>query len=154
MNLKELKKMIAEEYSAYTKQVKEQDLPGMPLGGDAPGVAVSDMDVDAMGGEDSEKILKDIFDMLKDYFEGDKDDTDTAADTAADTADDADDTKDDATDDAEDVEEGKHDKDKDDLKEGHCYDEDGKPMPEAHCMEEGKKNNLQERFQKLANIIK
>ena len=40
------------------------------------------------------------------------------------------------------------------IKEGHCYDEDGKPMPEAHCMEESKKNNLQERFQKLANIIK
>ena len=67
MNLKELKAMIAEEYSNY---LAEQD---------EPTVAVSDADVDADGGEDAEETLKDIFDMLKDYFEGDDDDKDDDA---------------------------------------------------------------------------
>ena len=51
------------------------------------------------------------------------------------------------------------------IEEGHCYGEDGKPMPEGHCYEEdgslkeGVSINksakvLQERFKKLANIIK
>ena len=64
MNLEELKSMIAEEYYNY---LAEQD---------EPTVAVSDADVDADGGEDAEETLKDIFDMLKDYFEGDDDDKD------------------------------------------------------------------------------
>ena len=67
MNLKELKAMIAEEYSNY---LEEQATPS---------VAVSDADVDADGGEDAEETLKDIFDMLKDYFEGDDDDKDDDA---------------------------------------------------------------------------
>ena len=101
MKLDELKKMIAEE---YTKFQNEQM---------APGVAVSDNDVDATGDdENAEETLRDIYDMLKDYFEGD-DTTDDAGD--ADDADDAGDDVDDET-----------------------------PSDEA----------LQERFQKLANIIK
>ena len=114
MNLKELKAMIAEEYSNY---LAEQD---------EPTVAVSDADVDADGGEDAEKTLRDIFDMLKDYFEGD--------DEGAGGADDADE-----------IEEGMHDED--DKNEG-MHDEDDK--------NEGKKDkeDLQERFKKLANIIK
>ena len=113
MNLKELRRMIAEEYSNY---LAEQD---------EPTVAVSDADVDADGGEDAEKTLRDIFEMLKDYFEGGDD---TPADDAP--ADDADD----------------DDKD-DEVKEG-MHDEDDK--------NEGKKDkeDLQERFKKLANIIK
>ena len=114
MNLKELKAMIAEEYSNY---LAEQD---------DPTVAVSDADVDATGGdEDAEETLRDIFNMLKDYFEGGDD---TPADDAP--ADDADD----------------DDKD-DEVKEG-MHDEDDK--------NEGKKDkeDLQERFKKLANIIK
>ena len=100
MKLDELKKMIAEE---YTKFQNEQM---------APGVAVSDNDVDATGDdENAEETLRDIYDMLKDYFEG---------------ADDADDTADaDDTDDADDA-------------------DDEAPSDAA----------LQERFQKLANIIK
>ena len=114
MNLKELRRMIAEEYSNY---LAEQD---------EPTVAVSDADVDADGGEDAEKTLRDIFDMLKDYFEGD--------DEGAGSADDADE-----------IEEGMHDED--DKNEG-MHDEDDK--------NEGKKDkeDLQERFKKLANIIK
>ena len=108
MTLEELKKMIAEEYSVYSKKLKEQALP-------APGISVSDKDVDATGGdEDAEETLRDIFEMLKAYFEGgaEKDDTDTK-----DTAD---------ADDAEDA------------------DDDEAPKDAA----------LQERFKKLANIIK
>ena len=67
MNLEELKSMIAEEYYNY---LAEQD---------EPTVAVSDADVDADGGEAAEETLKDIFDMLKDYFEGDDDDKDDDA---------------------------------------------------------------------------
>ena len=89
MTLQELKKMIAEEYSAYKRSIKEQDMDmpmGPPMPGapdDLPGVAVSDADVDAMGGEDkdAEKTLKDIFNKLKDYFEGeDKPEKDPASD--------------------------------------------------------------------------
>ena len=114
MNLKELKAMIKEEWEAHQN---EQALPG---------VAVSDADVDATGGdEDAEETLRDIFNMLKDYFEG-------GDDAPADDAD-----ADDADDD---------DKD-DEVKEG-MHDEDDK--------NEGKKDkeDLKERFKKLANIIK
>ena len=94
MNLKELKAMIKEEWEAHQN---EQALPG---------VAVSDADVDATGGDDenAEETLRDIFNMLKDYFEG-------GDDAPADDADDADDD----ADDADEVEEGK--KDKEDLQE-------------------------------------
>ena len=115
MNLKELRRMIAEEYSNY---LAEQD---------EPTVAVSDADVDADGDEDAEKTLRDIFDMLKDYFEGDDEGAGGAGD------------------DADEIEEGMHDED--DKNEG-MHDEDDK--------NEGKKDkeDLQERFKKLANIIK
>ena len=66
MRLKELKGMIAEEYSRY---LKEQD--------DIPVDVQPDVDVDAdMGGEvpevDPETTLRTIYDMLKDYFEGEE----------------------------------------------------------------------------------
>ena len=106
MNLKELKAMIAEEYSNY---LAEQD---------DPTVAVSDVDVDATGGdENAEETLRDIYEMLKDYFEGgaaDGPEVDTDAPEPELPGDDADE-----------VEEGKKDKE-----------------------------DLQERFKKLANIIK
>jgi len=113
MNLKELKAMIKEEWEAHQN---EQALPN---------VAVSDADVDATGGdEDAEETLRDIFNMLKDYFEGGDD---TPADDAP--ADDA------PADDA---------------------DDDDKDVDDADEVEEGKKDkeDLQERFKKLANIIK
>ena len=116
MNLKELRRMIAEEYSNY---LAEQD---------DPTVAVSDADVDATGGdEDEEKTLRDIFEMLKDYFEGD-----AAGGPSVDT-------------DAPEPE--LPEDDADEVKEG-MHDEDDK--------NEGKKDkeDLQERFKKLANIIK
>ena len=89
MTLQELKKLIAEEYAAYKNHINEQ--AGMP---DMPMVGVSDDDIDATGGgEDAEATLKDIYEMLKDFFEGDAaDDADDAS--GADDADDADDAED------------------------------------------------------------
>ena len=113
MNLKELKAMIKEEWEAHQN---EQALPG---------VAVSDADVDATGGdEDAEETLRDIFNMLKDYFEGDDKG---------------------AGDDADEIEEGMHDED--DKNEG-MHDEDDKNEGKKD------KEDLQERFKKLANIVK
>ena len=114
MNLKELKSMIAEEYKSY---MAEQA---------APGVAVADTDVDATGGDDSEATLRQIYDMLKDYFEGGE--AGAGGDIAAD--DEVGDDAGDATDDVADYDGG----------EGEDDDSDG---GEA----------LQERFKKLANII-
>ena len=102
MKLKDLKKMIAEEYSKYLSEQGE------------PEVAVSDADVDMEGGEDAEATLRDIYNMLKSYFEGGAEGGGAAA--AAD-----DDAADDAADAADDDEE---------------------------------EEALQERFKKLANIIK
>ena len=82
MTLKELKKMIAEEYAAFNRFNEQQapggDMPPLPGMGEVPdgepAVSVSDKDIDATGGaEDAEKTLKKMFDMLKDYFEGDDD---------------------------------------------------------------------------------
>ena len=101
MNLRALKKMIAEEYSAYTEQAE-------------PTVAVDAGDVDA-GGDDSDETLRQIYDMLKAHFEGGED--------------------------GEDVEDMEVDGD-----EGGDGDVDADDVSDAEA--------LQERFKKLANIIK
>lgn len=79
MTLKELKKMVAEEYAAYKRTIREQgaagDIPGLP----DPTVALSGDDVDTEGGN-AEDILKDIYDKLKDHFEGGDEDTDDVDD--------------------------------------------------------------------------
>jgi hypothetical protein len=77
MTLNELKKLVAEEYANYKAKINEQGIPNIDV---APG------DVDAGGDKDAEKTLKDIFDMLKDYFEGGDDAADDAADDTADDA--------------------------------------------------------------------
>ena len=72
MNLKELKSMIAEEYSNYL----EQEEVAVDV---QPDVDVdADMDMGAEGGEemDSEDTLRAIFNMLSDYFEADGEDND------------------------------------------------------------------------------
>ena len=74
MRLKELKNIISEEYKLFLEaeedtaddKEKKDDKPKKK-----PSVAVSDKDVDA-DGADSEDTLRQIYDMLKDYFEGDK----------------------------------------------------------------------------------
>ena len=124
MTLKELQSMIKEELESY---INEEEVD-VDVDTDA-----GDIDADgAESGDDSEAVLRQIYDMLKDKFEGEEDAAD--ADDAAD------------------------------------MDEYGSPMDEAkkeEDLEEAKKEeeevkeevstdatHLQERFQKLANIIK
>ena len=85
MNLKELQELIKEEYDLYLEQgddskddKSKDDKPknNKPKGPKKPpSVTVSDKDVDVKGGsdEDAEATLKDIYDMLKDFFEGEED---------------------------------------------------------------------------------
>jgi len=170
MRLSELKQMVKEEYSRY---LKEQGMPpslpsnpgmgGGPMGGPgagAPKITVEPGDIDAMGSEDAEATLQDIYDMLKAFFEGggasagpksggpsaaidvddmddDMDDMDMDDDGAADSEDDSDDDSDD----------DKVDEDKED-------DEDDKKSAKKDKKDKKDKKELQERFQKLANIIK
>ena len=101
MTLKELKQMVAEEFTAYKKTIKEQPAggpttppPGGPEGPD-PTIAVSDDDIDVTGADDAEGTLKDIFDMLKDFFEGEKDKDDDGADDTKSKDDKGDDDKED-----------------------------------------------------------
>ena len=73
MNLKELKGMIAEEYSNY---LKEQEDVAVDVN---PDVNVDADPMGAMGDEpemDSEETLRTIFNMLSDYFENDGEDND------------------------------------------------------------------------------
>tara|TARA_R110000796_G_scaffold227942_1_gene344930 strand:+ start:1275 stop:1622 length:348 start_codon:yes stop_codon:yes gene_type:complete len=114
MNLKELQGMIKEELDAY---VNEQEVD----------VDVDAGDVDADGaesGDDSEDMLRKIYDMLKDKFEDEEDSMDET------------------------------DMDEDMMDE---TDMDEDMMDEAKEDEEKSKkeaSHLQERFKKLANIVK
>ena len=159
MTLKELQKMIKEEFDAYVSEA-EDDVD----------VSVTDSDVDAEmsgeeGGEGAEDMLRNIYDMLKTKFE--------AEDEMGDDGDDVDETMYNE----EDMEEDMMDEVKGDEKKDEAAD-----MEEASGMGFGDPGNkktsgkdvgftpakktsggtgydagskaLQERFQKLANIIK
>jgi len=121
MNLKELKKMISEEYRYW--------LAEQPI--EEPGIEVGPGDVDAMGGGDSEATLKSIYDMLKSYFEGGAGAGEAMPMPAGDDMGDMDAA---AMGDDDDME---------------VADMDGEDEEE-----EDDKEALQERFKKLANIIK
>ena len=142
MNLKQLKSMIAEEYKYWLAE-QPIDAPGMP------GVEVGPNDVDAMGGgDDSEATLRQIYDMLKSYFEGGAGAGEAMPVGGADGADmgdmdaaamgDDDDMGDDDMDDKGDEEE----------------DDDAKKESKKSKEDKEDKKELKERFQKLANIIK
>ena len=146
MRLSELKKMVKEEYTRYLKEQAGPPVPPPMAGpGGAPNVTVEPGDIDVLGGEDAEATLRDIYEMLKDFFEGGgagapagptpggAADADFDGDDD-DDADDADDADDDADDDKVDEDKEDDEDDKDDKKEN--------------------KKELKERFQKLANIIK
>ena len=148
MTLKELQNMIKEEFDAYMDEAK-----------DDVDVSVSDNDVDAemgdMGDEGAEDMLRKIYDMLKDKFE----------------AEDMDDMGDDAAPEMEEMEEDMMGEVKDDdkmeedadLEEsdgytgkagkgGTGYDE--KVGGKGRTGYDAGSKALQERFQKLANIVK
>ena len=143
MNLRELKKMIAEEYRYWLAEQPKDAPGGAPMAPPAPGVQAGADDIDvSMGCDNSEATLRQIYNMLKAYFEGGAgagvapaggapeemgDMTDMDAGDDMDMEDPGMDDGDDG-DDAEEVEEEKEDK-KD-------------------------KKELKERFQKLANIVK
>ncbi len=117
MDLKELKKMIAEEYSAFKNEQAE------------PAVDVAPGDVDVDGDENPEETLRQIYDMLKDYFEG--------GDMGANKADDAD---------------ADADADMDDAGSApNPADTDGDGDVDA---DDALQESTVHRFKKLANIIK
>ena len=134
MNIKQLKKMISEEYRYWLAE-QPIDTPGAP---GMPGVEVGPNDINAMGGGDSEATLRQIFDMLKDYFEGGAGGADMAM-PAAPAGDDMDMDMDDDMGDEEEEEE-----------------EEEEEVSEEKEKKDSKKEakELKERFKKLANIIK
>ena len=148
MTLKELQNMIKEEFDAYMDEAK-----------DDVDVSVSDNDVDAemgdMGDEGAEDMLRKIYDMLKDKFE----------------AEDMDDMGDDAAPEMEEMEEDMMGEVKDDdkMEEDADLDEsdgytgkagkggtgyDAKDGGKGRTGYDAGSKALQERFQRLANIIK
>ena len=144
MNLKELQAMIKEELDAY---VGEQEEVEVDVDADAG-------DVDAEG-ENDEDLLRKIFDMLKDKFE----------------AEDMDDMGDDAAPEMEEMEEDMMGEVKDDdkMEEDADLDEsdgytgkagkggtgyDAKVGGKGRTGYDAGSKALQERFQRLANIIK
>ena len=139
MNLKELQAMIKEELDSY---MNEEEV----------NVDVDDADVDADGDmkdNDSEDILRKIFDMLKDKFEaeeGDEDmDDDMDEDMMGEVKDD-DKMEEDADLDESDGYTGKS------GKGGTGYDE--KIGGKGRTGYDAGSKALQERFQKLVNIVK
>ena len=150
MTLKELQKMIKEEFDAYVGEA-EDDVD----------VSVSDNDIDAEMGdmgddidETEEDVLRRIFDILKTHFEGDED---------AEDMDDEDKEDDDMGGEEEaDIEENATTKAKF-QKQGYAAGGDtkggtnsgyGTPSGKGGTGYDAGSKALQERFQKLANIIK
>jgi len=132
MNLKQLKVMIAEEYKYWLAE-QPVDAPDMP------GVEVGPNDVNAMGGgDDSEATLRQIYDMLKSYFEGG-----AAGAPGAPAGMDMDMDMDAEDMDAEDMD----DEDEEDVSEEKDDKKDKKESKKD-------KEDLKERFKKLANIVK
>ena len=138
MTLKELQQMIKEELDTYMNEetVSEENTQ------EAMAVNVDADDVDAGGDmkmDDSMEMLRKIYDMLKDKFE-DMDDEEGDMDMD----------EDDMMESEESVEEAME-KDEDDKMEEAMKDEKDEDMKEEVTPET---TQLQERFQKLANIIK
>ena len=143
MTLKELQQMIKEELDTYMNEetVSEENTQ------EAMAVNVDADDVDAGGDmkmDDSMEMLRKIYDMLKDKFE-DMDDMDDDMDMDEDDMMESEETV------AEEAVEEAMEKDEDDKMEEGMKDEKDEDMKEEVTPEI---TQLQERFQKLANIIK
>ena len=143
MTLKELQQMIKEELDTYMNEetVSEENTQ------EAMAVNVDADDVDAGGDmkmDDSMEMLRKIYDMLKDKLE-DMDDMDDDMDMDEDNMMESEETV------AEEAVEEAMEKDEDDKMEEGMKDEKDEDMKEEVTPET---TQLQERFQKLANIIK
>ena len=143
MTLKELQQMIKEELDTYMNEetVSEENTQ------EAMAVNVDADDVDAGGDmkmDDSMEMLRKIYDMLKDKFE-DMDDMEDDMDMDEDDMMESEETV------AEEAVEEAMEKDEDDKMEEGMKDEKDEDMKEEVTPET---TQLQERFQKLANIIK
>ena len=142
MNLKELQAMIKEELDAY---VNEQDELEVDVDTDAG-------DVDATGDND-EDLLRKIFDMLKDKFEGEDQADDMDADDEADE---------DMMGEVKDDEEKNESADMEEAASTGFGDagakntsgKDSGYTPAKTTKGDGKLHESVKRFQKLANIIK
>ena len=142
MNLKELQAMIKEELDAY---VNEADVD----------VDVDAGDVDAEGGDDSEDMLRKIYDMLKDKFEAEEEPMDEADMDEADMDEEMmDEVKDDdKKDEAADMEERASQGFGDPGAKNTAGPNAGY-TPAKTTKGDGKLHESVLRFQKLANIIK
>ena len=142
MNLKELQAMIKEELDAY---VNEADVD----------VDVDAGDVDAEGGDDSEDMLRKIYDMLKDKFEAEEEPMDEADMDEADMDEEMmDEVKDDdKKDEAADMEERASQGFGDPGAKNTTWPNAGY-TPAKTTKGDGKLHESVLRFQKLANIIK
>ena len=142
MTLKELQSMIKEEFDALQNEAEDVD------------VSVSDADVDATEGDDSEDMLRNIYDMLKSKFDGeegagdDMGDMDDAGEEMMDEVKD-DDKKDEAADMEEAASTGFGDKGNKNTSGANVGFTPAKTTKGDGKLHEGVK-----RFQKLANIIK
>ena len=149
MTLKELQQMIKEEFDALQMEADDVD------------VSVSGDDVDAMGDDSSEDMLRKIYDMLKDKFEAEEEgDMDEAEDMEEAEMEEMSDMEEEM------VGEVKDDEKKDeaaDMEESDGYtgkaEKGGTGYPEkvggkGRTGYDAGSKALQERFQKLANIIK
>lgn len=152
MTLKELQQMIKEEFDAYQNEAA-----------DDVDVSVTDDDVDVdaeMGdeeGETDEDILRNIYDMLKTKFEAEAEEDEMDGEETPEMDEDMMG--------EEDVEETYMENEEADLEEGDGYDgkTTGSTKGAPYVGNKGATKNapytasskaLQERFQKLANIIK
>ena len=152
MNLKELQQLIKEEFEALTANSEISEADDLDVNVDADEVAAE---------KNPEDTLKRVFDMLKDYFEGEEEENveDEVGEDMMDEVKD-DETKNEEADLEERVAQGFGDPG---AKNTHGKDAgytpakvtrgDGK-LHEEDSKEEETKSALQERFQKLANIIK
>ena len=152
MTLKELQQLIKEEFEALTADGEISEADDLDVNVDADEVAAE---------KNPEDTLKRVFDMLKDYFEGEEEENveDEVGEDMMDEVKD-DDKKDEAADMEERASQGFGDPGakntagpnagftpaKTTKGDGKLHEEDSK--------EEETKSALQERFQKLANIIK
>ena len=143
MNLKELKSMIKEELESYMHEEEEMEVSADAAMDDVA-VDGDEMDMEAGGG--AEDTLRAIYDQLAAYFEGGEVEDEMDELPGEEGEEDMDMGDEEPMDEAkkeDDLDEAKKDDDLDEAKKEDDLDEAKKD-----------KDELKERFQKLANIIK